>query len=75
MRFRRRRFATRSGEPWQSGGEFLEGLLRVSFRRFRPDYGRGFLETACGEPRVWLPVDEFEESDLESSRATATSAT
>ena len=35
--FRRRRYATWNGEPWQSGGEFLEGLLRVSFRRFGPD--------------------------------------
>ena len=30
-----------------SGGEFLEGLLRVSFRRFGPDYGR------CFGNRMW----------------------
>ena len=33
------------------------------------------LESACGDPRVWFPMDEFEESDLESSRITAISTT
>ena len=34
--------AIRNGEPWKNGGEFLEGLLRGSFRRFGPNYGRYF---------------------------------